>query len=287
MAMTERLSLITERVDDIPLWLAQLERMGLQQLLDKHFATHGNWVGLSLGWVSVLWLTHILSEADHRLNHVKPWAEQRLHTLRECTGQPVHPVDVSDDRLAGVLEALSDDERWCAFEGALNQHVLRVYDLQPACVRLDSTTANGHWTVTEDGLFQFGHRKDHRPDLPQVKVMGSALDPLGMPVATDVIPGQRADDPLYVPAITRVREGLGRRGLLYVGDCKMGALETRAFIHTGGDDYLCPLSETHLPPAVLADYLAPVWTEEQVLTLIHRAQQGGPLKLIAEGFERL
>jgi transposase len=108
-----------------------------------------------------------------------------------------------------------------------------------------------------------------------------------MPVATDIVPGQRADDPLYVPAIARVREGLGRRGLLYVGDCKMAALETRAFLQAGGDDYLCPLSESHVPPAVLASYLAPVWTEEQTLTLIHRAQPGGTSKLIAEGFERL
>jgi transposase len=254
--------------------------------LDAHFPTHGNWVGLSLGWVSVLWLTHILSEGDHRLNHVAPWAKQRLHTLRECTEQPVHPLDVSDDRLATVLAAVSDDMRWSAFEGALNQHALRVYDLQPACVRLDSTTANGHWSVTEDGLFQFGHSKDHRPDLPQVKIMVSALDPLGMPVATDIVPGQRADDPLYVPAIARVREGLGRRGLLYVGDCKMAALETRAFLQAGGDYYLCPLSEIQVPPAVLTSYLAPVWTEEQAVTVIHRAEPGGPSKLIAEGFER-
>jgi transposase len=285
--MSESLTLTTERVDAMPLLLAQLERMGLQPLLDEHFPTHGNGVGLSLGWVSVLWLTHILSEADHRLNHVKPWAEQRLHTLRACTGQPVHPLDVSDDRLAGVLEALSDDTRWSSFEGALNQHSLRVYDLQPACVRLDSTTANGHWSVTEDGLFQFGHSKDHRPDLPQVTSMVSALDPLGMPVATDIVPGQCADDPLYVPAIARVRESLGRHGLLSVGDCQMAALETRAFLQAGGDSYVCPLSETQLPPAVLASSLAPVWTEEQALTLIHRAQPGGTSKLIAEGCERV
>jgi hypothetical protein len=197
--MSETLPIISERVDDIPLLLAQLARMGLQARLDADFATHGNWVGLSLGWVSVLWLTHILSEADHRLNHVKPWVEHRLHTLREGTGQLVHPLDVSDDRLATVLEALSDDTGWSAFEGALNQYVRRVYDLQPAGVRLDSPTASGHWSVTEDGLFQFGHSQDHRPDRPQVKVMISALDPLGMPVATDVVPGQRADDPLYLP----------------------------------------------------------------------------------------
>jgi transposase len=285
--MSETLTIISERVDAIPLLLAQLERMGLQPLLDAHVPTHGNWVGLSLGWVTVIWLTHILSEANHRLNHVEAWAEKRLHTLRGCTGPRVHPLAVSDDHLAAILEAFSEDERWSVVESTLNQHLLRVDDLQPERVRLDSTTASGYWSVTEDGLFQFGHSKDHRPDLPQVKVMLSALDPLGMPVATDVVAGQRADDPLYVPAITRVREGLKRCGLLYVGDCKMGALETRAFLQAGGDYYLGPLSELQVPPTVLAAYLAPVWRGEQVLTPIARVQANGEQELIAEGFERL
>jgi transposase len=285
--MAEKLTLISERVDDVPLLLAQLERMGIQPLLDAHFPTHGNWVGLSLGWVTVLWLAHILSQADHRLNHAEPWAETRLHTLRSCTGQRVDPLDLSDDRLAAVLQALSDDERWGAFEAVLTRQLLRVYDLQPERVRLDSTTASGYWTVTDDGLFQFGHSKDHRPDLPQVKVMLSALDPLGLPVATDVVPGQRADDPLYIPAIARVRESVGRDGLLYVGDCKMGAAETRAFLQGGGDFYLCPLSAIHLSPTVLASYLMPVWTEEQGLTPIVREDTHGTRELIAEGFERL
>jgi transposase len=130
--------------------------------------------------------------------------------------------------------------------------------LEPACSRLDSITANDPWTVTADGLCQFGQSQDHRPDLPQVQVMRSALDPLGLPVATDVVPGQRAEDPWSVPAITRVREGLGQRGLLSGGDWKMAALEPRAFLHAGGDDYLCPLSESQLPPTSLADDRAPV-----------------------------
>jgi hypothetical protein len=103
--MAEPLTIVSERVDDIPVLLARLNRMGLQPLLDEHVPTHGNGVGLSLGWVSVRWLTQILSEGDHRLNHVVPWAKQRLHTLQACTEHPVHPVDVSDDRLATVLEA--------------------------------------------------------------------------------------------------------------------------------------------------------------------------------------
>src|SRR5206468_13017450 len=99
--MAETLTIVSERVDGIPVLLAQLESMGLQPLLDEYFPTHGNWVGLSLGWVSVLWLTHILSEGDHRLNHVAPWAKQRLHTLRTCTGQLVHPMDRSEERRVG------------------------------------------------------------------------------------------------------------------------------------------------------------------------------------------
>ena len=164
--MNETLTILSERVDDIPLLLAQLARMEVQPLLDTHFATHGNWQGLSLGWVTVIWLAHILSQADHRLNHVEPWAEKRLRTLRGCTGQPLHPLDVSDDRLASVLHALSDDARWGTFESALTQQLVRVYTLRPERICLDSTTASGSWAVTPEGLFQFGHSKDHRPDLP-------------------------------------------------------------------------------------------------------------------------
>ena len=124
--MNEALTIFSERVDDIPLVLAQVAQMGVQPLLDTHFPTHGNWQGLSLGWVTAIWLAHILSQADHRLNHVEPWAEKRLHTLRSCTGQPLHPLDVSDDRLALGLHALSDDGRWSTFESALTQQLLRV-----------------------------------------------------------------------------------------------------------------------------------------------------------------
>ena len=73
--MDEIQPLTRERIDDVPILLAQLERMQVANLLDQHFLTHGNWQGLSLGTVSVVWLSHILSEGDHWLNHVEPWAK--------------------------------------------------------------------------------------------------------------------------------------------------------------------------------------------------------------------
>jgi len=244
--MNEIPTIITERVDDIPLLLEQMQRMGLPALLDDHFPTHGNWQGLSLGWVSTIWLSAILSRGDHRLVHVEPWVANRLWTLRATTGQAVERLDFTDDRLEIVLRCLHDDTRWAAFESALNQHTVRVYALPTARVHVDSTSASAYTTVSENGLFQFGHSKDYRPDLPQVKVMLAVLDPLGMPLATDVVSGERADDPLYVPCIRRVQESIGQHGLLYVGDCKMASRETRAFVAAQGDFYLCPLPAVQL-----------------------------------------
>jgi transposase len=284
--MTNTLSIGTERVDDIPLLLAQIEGMGIPELLEKHFETHGNWVGTGIGWTTGVWLAHILSEGDHRLSWVEQWVGERTETIEQGTGELVLTTEWSDDRLGIILDMLSEEEAWQAFEGALNRRTIRVYDLKPERVRVDSTTASGHWKVTEDGLFQFGHSKDHRPDLPQLKVMLSALDPLGMPVATQVVSGERADDPLYVPAIKQVHDSLGVSGLLYVGDSKMAALATRAYVQGNGDYYLCPLSKKQMPDVALAAYLALVWNDELVPMPIFREDATGERKEIAVGFER-
>jgi transposase len=279
-------TIITERVDDIPLLLTQMQRMGLPALLDVYFPTHGHWQGLSLGWVSVIWLSSILSEGDHRLSHVEPWVHHRLETLRVTTGQAVERLDVTDDRLEIILRQLSDDTQWVAFEAALNQHTVRVYALPTARVHVDSTSASAYTTVSEDGLFQFGHSKDYRPDLPQVKVMQAVLDPLGMPLATDVVSGERADDPLYMPCIGRVQESLGRHGLLYVGDCKMASRATRACLASQGDFYLCPLPALQLAEDELAQALEALWSGQQTLTPVYRERANGEPELIAQGYER-
>jgi len=279
-------NIITERVDDVPLLLEQMQRMGLPTLIDEHFPAHGNWYGLSLGWVSTIWLSSILSRGDHRLVHVEPWVANRLFTLQTVTEQKVERLDFTDDRLEIVLRRLSDDARWAQFESRLNQHTVRVYDLTTERIHVDSTTASAYTSVSQDGLFQFGHSKDYRPDLPQVKVMQAVLDPLGMPLATDVVSGERADDPLYVPCLKRVQQSLGRCGLLFVGDCKMAAHDTRAFIALAGDYYLCPLPQVQLGEGELDEALERVWSGEQALTSVFREQERGEPELIAQGYER-
>src|SRR6266705_2127731 len=284
--MTEQVSVTTGRVDDIPLLLAHSDKMGVPELLDDYFKPHGNWEGMSLGWTTAIWLTHIVSEGDHRMNQVQGWVAHRVQTLSICTGQEVSERSFRDDRLALVLDALSDEQKWQQFETALNRQLIRVYDLKPKRVRVDSTTVSGYWTVTEEGLFQLGYSKDHRPDLPQLKVMLSALDPLGLPLVTQVVAGKAADDPLYLPAIKQVSQSVQEHGVLYVGDCKMAALSTRAYVQAQGDYYLCPLANTQIPDAELDAYLQPVWNGACPLLAVPRATAEGQDEVIAEGYEQ-
>src|SRR5260221_13884697 len=105
--------------------------------------------------------------------------------------------------------------------------------------------------------------------------MLATLDPLGLPLATEVLSGERADDPLYLPAIARVRACLNRAGLVYVGDCKMAALDTRATIRAHGDYYLCPLSALQVSTEQVAQQLAALRESSQPLLTVERTGADG------------
>jgi transposase len=222
-----------------------LIKLRIPETVDRIFPPHPLHQGLSNGWLVTIWIAYILSQGDHRKAPVQQWVDRLQHTLESLIGQTIRPVDFSDDRLALVLKRLSHEPAWHELEAALFRVQCEVYALPPLeRVRLDATTTYGYHTIGEDGLMQLGHSKDHRPDLPQIKLMAAAAEPSGLFLAGDVHPGHAADDPLYLPLYRRVRTMLGQTGLLYAGDCKMAALETRAAIAQNGDLYLTRLPMT-------------------------------------------
>ncbi|NJO84500.1 MAG: hypothetical protein HC828_18160 [Blastochloris sp.] len=89
--MSEPTRVHTERVDDVPLLLTHMQRLGVPSIVDAHFPAHGNHHGLRMGWLVTVWLAHILSRADHRLNRVRPWADQLQTTLHAVLPHPLSP----------------------------------------------------------------------------------------------------------------------------------------------------------------------------------------------------
>src|SRR5437667_6293225 len=280
------LVIITERVDDVALLIGQMVKMGLPEVLDRHIPRHWTQRGISWGWTAVIWLASIVTEGDHRKVSVETYLKGMQHTLSHLTAQVIEPLDFRDDRLSHLLQHLSKKAYWHQIDHDLNARSIEVYDLAQDVIRCDATTVSGEHAVTAEGLCQFGQSKDD-PTRPQITVMMGSLDPLGMPLSTDVLSGERADDGLYIPMIERIRVGLQTPGLLFVGDCKMSALDTRAYLARHQDWYLSPLPLTGTTAAAMDAWVTVGVTkgEAGALTRIWRTNDRGHEGLAAEGYE--
>jgi transposase len=108
-----------------------------------------------------------------------------------------------------------------------------------------------------------------------------------MPLATDVLSGERADDGLYIPLIERIRSGLNKTGLLFVGDWKMSALETRAYLARHQDWYLSPLPWTGATAEAMDAWITAGVTQSEAGAFVRRVRTNdrGHEVLAAEGYE--
>ena len=283
--MKNAVTVTSEPSGDTPLMLAHMKQMGLAEVLDQHLPDHGNRERLSWGTTAVMWLAHIISQSQHCMSHVQDLAALRLETLGAGIGQPVAPLDLADDRLAALLEKLADATTWEAITASVTPRLLRTYDLSAEIVRIDGTSVNGYWQVIEDNLFQYGHSKDHQSHLPQFKALLATLDPLGLPVASMITPGNEQDASCYVPLIEQTRRHLKTRGLLYVGDSKMASIGTRAVIVAGNDHYLMPLAKAQASDAWIANLLAPGFATRVPVRRLQLTDADGQPHTVACGLE--
>jgi len=277
--MATELTLTTERIDAVVLLIHSMLRLSLPEILDRQLPRHWLQKGLSWGWVATIWLAHIVSQGDQRKLTVRDWVAQAREALERVTGKSIRDTDFTDDRLTIGLRELSHPADWHAIERELGQATIRVYDLEQKCVRVDATTVAGDHAGGETSLFQFGKSKDN-PALLQVKVRPGVLGLLGLPLATDVVSGEQADDGLYIPSIQRLLTIVTQAGLLFVGDGQLSALATRAYVRAHGHHYLAPWALVGDTRAQMRDWVQAALNGTQPLTpipLTDAQGQAGPL----------
>jgi len=243
----------SERIDDIPLLIQWLLDMHIDKIIDAVVKPpHGNRQGLSYGQLTVVFLVYILTTSNHFLSSVRDWVTKHQHVLSLALGWPLQANDFTDDRLEDLLDAVGQEAVGEALEEQLGQHLIRAYELPTDTARIDTTTVSVYHQPPETTILDYGHSKDHRPDLRQFKEVLSTLDPVGVPLCSATVAGHCADDPLYLPIWRRMVNVIGRSDFLVVGDCKLASLENRAQIQAGQGYYLAPLPMTGDTPADLA-----------------------------------
>ena len=266
--MTMMIIPIAERVDDIPILLGIMQKVGLAEKIDANLNIHGNWQGLSPGTIIEIWLCRMLSEGDHCLSKVEDWVESRLETLSVFyPDDEITRLDFTDDRLGIILDKLSEIGIWSGIETLLNGEILRIYGFAKDkkgnyTIRLDATIGQSHKPEKKGSLFRFGNSKHHPGHLPQFKLMLAVMDTIvngfAFPLSGIISPGNTADDTLYMPILDQARKSLKGTGidkLLIVGDKKLGSVDNRAKIVNNGDYYLCPLSKAYVKTPEILSHL--------------------------------
>ena len=215
------------RVDTIPLIIAWLEKMGIRETIDTVFPAHRNWNGLSFGRLAVFFVTYVLHKLTHRLYGMEPWLNAHKSAIERATGWRIGEKDATDDRLGRMLDVFGeDDDKISSFQLQSGKRIVSAYELPTETARYDTTSYSVFHESNDspNGILEFGHSKDKRPDLLQFKQGLGVLDPAGIPLVSDTLPGNRADDRCYVPAWRRMVETVGKPDFLFIADCKAASM---------------------------------------------------------------
>jgi transposase len=275
----------SERLDDVPFILEIMDKLQVDRLIDRYARTDVRQKNLTNGELAIVWLAYVLSMSDHCKVGLEEWAALRTHMLSTFLGKTIRAVDFCDDRMGRLFSRISQDVAWELIEQDLWKATIEVHELPAQKIRIDATTCTGYHCIDENGIMQLGHSKQHRPDLPQLKIMAGAIEGFGHIIATDVVPGNKADDPLYVPLIQRIRKIIKKKGVLYTGDCKMAALKTRADIVANQDFYLIPLPMTGDTPIEMNKWIQEAADKKVSLESVTLIKQKKSAEELAQGYE--
>ena len=229
---------------------------------------------------------YIISQSDHRLSAAEAWVNSHRKTLELSTGCSVGAKDVTDDRLARVVEEFGKQAEACQkIEQKLGQHLIRAYELPTEVGRVDTTSFSVHHEQIEseaDGLLRYGHSKDQRPDLLQYRQLLGTLDPLGIPLVSATLAGNGADDPVYWPTWKKMAKVIGHKNFVFLADCKAAAIATRGNIASAAGIYCLPLPLTGQNPLLLKQWVLdpPLASVE-----IRLPRQKDEEPAVGEGFE--
>ena len=281
-----KVTISSERIDDIPLILEWLKQMQVAKYIDQKLEKpHGNYQGMSYGQLSVLLLTYIITQSDHRLCAVEGWVKTHQRILELSTGWSIREKDASDDRLARLVEELGKQERARQeIEIKLGQHLIRAYELPTDIARTDTTSFNVNHQESESpsNLLRYGYSKDKRPDLLQYRQLLSTLDPMGMPLVSATLEGNGADDPLYFPTWQKIKKVIGHPKFIFIADCKAGSIATRGNIAFNQGIYCVPVSMS----GQHSQYLKQWVLDPPVKSIdIRLPQQEDSVAAVGKGFE--
>jgi transposase len=246
-----RFTLQTERLGPLPIINHFMQRIGLEDALDRHVpsdlrcaVTHARALGVLLR--SII----IEREPIYRQQEtVHEFGNGMFGINAEEMGH------LSDDRIGRALDRLFDADRAALLTDvvvAVGQHFGVKYDE----FHNDSTSISfcGSYRVASGRKIRgrtapaitYGHSKDHRPDLKQLLLILTMTADGNVPVAFRCTDGNASDARTHIETWNTLRTVAGRADFLYVADSKLCSRENMDYIDRAGGRFVTVLPRTRL-----------------------------------------
>lgn len=228
-------TLETQQIGCLPLVNHFIERIGLDDLLQRHLDTANHRKIKPHQSIGVLLRNIILDRTP--IYDIQEWAGQYRPDL---LGLHVDQLtSLNDDRIGRDLDLLFDINR----ASLLTEIVVRTikeFSLDLSQLHNDGTTitftgryknANGDKKRGKDSLaIIFGHNKDHRPDLKQLMWFLTVTSDGAVPIHYNASDGNASESLTYKETWDILRSLVGRSDFIYVADSKLCSEKNMKYI---------------------------------------------------------
>lgn len=215
----EFLSFVTKQLNQLPLLLPILKKLGIKETVDKYCpmdreteVTHG----LAM---EILILNRFM--APKPMYKVEEWLTKTavLRAYQGYCGQAkdteLEPERFNDDRLARALDAVAPHIQEIESEVALR--VITTFNLDSRLIHFDLTSVYFEGLYEEEEGIVQGYSRDHRPDAVQA-TLGLDVVGEGCPVGHKTHEGNCSDSRAALKDLMQLKERLDRSDFILVGD---------------------------------------------------------------------
>lgn len=273
----------TKRIGALPLVHHLFGRLRFKECLERHLPRSDPRAKLPPATVlGVLVRNLVLARVP--LYGLGEWVEHRVPALLGLT--PDQLKLLNDDRVGRSLDRLFDADRK-ALLTELVVHMVREVGISLEELHNDSTTlsmhgdydgANGRLVRGKPSLVvNYGHSKDHRPDLKQLLWILTISADGAVPVHFKVADGNTEDSTTHIENWEALRHLVGSADFLYVADSKLCTRANLKHIHENAGRFITVMPRSRKEDGQFKDWLqenTPGW--EEVARKPHSRLKNGP-----------
>jgi transposase len=238
-----------------PIALSLARLAGIRETIDQFTGWSPNSRSTSPGILAETLVAAILCGCRPLYKVERFWDNKALEIFYK--NDEITMNQLNDDAYARMLDQLSKVDCPCMFE-TICLNMLQHHSLDITLTHSDTTS------VSVEGMYNaetseetdrgkespfkitYGHSKDHRPDLKQLK-LGLSVQQEGLPLSGELLSGNKSDqvwNPQSVQGLSELLQNQGYKSVIFLADCALVSTETLLRLAQQKIQFISRLPET-------------------------------------------